>query len=214
MRIGKTGAVVAMALIAAGLAVAADAPKKAEPKKADIKAGEAAPQMTPEQMMAAMEKSAAVGPEHAVLKNFEGKWKSSVTMMMDPSQPPEKSEGTSEGMVILDGRFVHVLHHGTMMGKPFEGMMLLGYDNLRKKYTASWVDTMGTQIANYDNGTWNAAKKTLTMTGHFLDPATGKPMKTRGVSGFPDANTMTYDEYMTGPDGKEMHGLHIDYKKS
>jgi uncharacterized protein DUF1579 len=211
MRIGKTGAVVAMALIAAGLAVAADAPKKAEPKKPELNAG--GPPPTQEEMMAAWQKSAAVGPEHAVLKNFEGKWTSSVTATMDPSKPPEKSEGTSEGMVILGGRFVHVLHHGTMMGQPFEGMMLLGYDNIRKKYTSSWVDSMGTQIASYD-GTWNAAKKSLTMAGHFLDPMTGKPMKTRGVTAFPDATTMTYDEYMMGPDGKEMKTLHIDFKKS
>jgi len=206
MRIGKNGVVVASALIAAALAVAADAPKKAEPR-----AGGGPP--TQDQMMAAWQKSAAVGPEHAVLKNFEGKWKSSVTATMDPTQPPEKSEGTSEGMLILGGRFVHVLHHGSMMGQPFEGMMLLGYDNLRKKYTSSWVDNMGTQIASYD-GQWNAAKKELTMTGHFLDPISGQPQQTRGVTAFPDANTMTYDEYMTGPDGKEMHGLHIDFKKS
>jgi hypothetical protein len=208
MRIGKTAAVVALALMAAGLAVAADAPKKAE-----ITAGTTAPAMTPEQMMAVWQKSAAVGPEHAVLKNFEGKWTSSVTATMDPSKPPEKSEGTSEGMLIMGGRFVHVLHHGTMMGQPFEGMMLLGYDNLRKKYTSSWVDNMGTQIASYD-GTWNAAKKSLTMAGHFIDPMTGKLTHTRGVTAFPDANTMTYDEYMPGPDGKETHGLHIDFKKS
>ena len=138
---------------------------------------------------------------------------SSVTATMDPSKPPEKSEGTSEGMLLLGGRFVQVQHHGTMMGQPFEGVMLLGYDNLRKKYTSSWVDNMGTQIASYD-GTWNAAKKSLTMAGHFLDPMSGKPAHTRSVTAFPDANTMTYDEYMMGPDGKEMHGLHIDFKKS
>src|SRR5262249_16653370 len=107
---------------------------------------------------------------------------------------------------------VHVLHHSTMMGQPFEGMMLLGYDNQAKKYTAVWVDTMGTAIIPYQ-GQYDAAKKALTMTGKFNDPMSGKPIQTKGVQKFVDANTMTYDEYMPGPDGKPMHTLHIDYKR-
>jgi hypothetical protein len=127
--------------------------------------------------------------------------------------PPDVSTGTTEGMMLMGGRYVHMIHHGTMMGQPFEGMMLLGYDNLRKKYTAVWVDSMSTQIGRYE-GTYDAATKSITMTGEFLDPSTGKVSHTRGVTAFPDASTMTYDEYMQGPDGKEMHGLHIDYTRS
>src|SRR5262249_41530950 len=128
----------------------------------------AAPAMTEQQMMEAWQKSATPGAQHGLLKNFEGKWSSHVSATMDPTKPPEVSDGTSEGMLMLGGRFVHVVHHGTMMGQPFEGMMLLGYDNLAGKYTAVWVDNMGTQIATYD-GTYDAAKKALTMTGHFTD---------------------------------------------
>lgn len=203
-------AVASALALASGLALAAEATKKPAPK-AEPKPAAAAP--TQEEMMAAWQKSAAVGPEHEALKKFEGKWTSKVTTTMDPSKPPEVTEGTSEGMMLFGGRFVHVLHHGTMMGQPFEGMMLIGYDNLRKKYTSVWVDNMGTQIAHYE-GTYDAKKSAFTMKGSFLDPATMKPAHTRGVTAFPTPDTMTYDEYMAGPDGKEMHGLHIDFKKS
>lgn len=184
-----------------------------EGQPAEKKAGP--PAMSPEQqqMMEAWQKSAAVGPEHAALEQFAGKWTSKVTVTMAPGAPPDVSTGSSEGRMMLGGRYVHVVHHGTMMGQPFEGIMVLGYDNLRKKYTAVWVDSMSTQIGRYE-GTYDAATKTLTMTGEFLDPVTGKTTRSRGVTTFPDANTMTYDEYMPGPDGKEMHGLHIDYTRS
>ena len=161
--------------------------------------------------MAAWQKAASPGPQHAALKNYEGKWSSHVTSMMDPAHP-EVSDGTSEGTMELGGRFVHVAHHGTMMGQPFEGAMLLGYDNLAKKYTAAWVDNFGTAITPY-TGTYDAAKKTFTMSAHFTDPLTGKQVQTRGVTAFPTPDTMTYDEFSPGPDGKPVKMLHIDFKR-
>jgi len=175
--------------------------------------GAAAKQPSMDEMMAAMQKVAAPGREHEILKNYEGKWTAKVSMTMDPAQPPQVSDGTTEGMVMMGGRYVHVLHHSTMMGQPFEGMMLLGYDNQAKKYTAVWVDTMGTAIVPYE-GQYDTAKKALVLKSTFTDPMSGKAMHTRGVQTFVDANTMTYDEYMPGPDGKEVHMLHIDYKRA
>ena len=193
----------ALAVVATcGLGVAGEAPKGAAVKAA-------AP--TQEEMMAAWQKVATPGPEHAVLKNYEGKWTTHVVMMMDPTHP-ETSDGTSEGMLTMGGRFVHVAHHGTMMGQPFEGEMLLGYDNLAKKYTATWVDTMGTAIVMFE-GSYNAAKKALTMTGHFADPTTGKSVHVKDVTTFTGPDAMTYDEWAPGPDGKPAKTLHIDFKR-
>jgi uncharacterized protein DUF1579 len=203
MRFVRSGFVALGITTVCGLGIAADAPKTPPTK--------AAPAPTQEEMMAAWQKAATPGPEHAVLKNFEGKWTSHVTSMMDPAHP-ETSDGTSEGTLTMGGRYVHVEHHGTMMGQPFEGAMLLGYDNLAKKYTSAWVDNMGTAITMYE-GTYDAAKKTFTMRGHFTDPMTGKLTHTKGVTAFPSADTMTYDEFSPGPDGKPMKVLHIDYKR-
>ena len=213
MRIGRTAGVVA-AVAAVGIAVGAavsTAGWAADAKKAAAPAAAKQPSM--DEMMAAMQKVAAPGREHEILKNYEGKWTAKVSMTMDPAQPPQVSDGTTEGMVMMGGRYVHVLHHSTMMGQPFEGMMLLGYDNQAKKYTAVWVDTMGTAIVPYE-GQYDTAKKALVLKSTFTDPMSGKAMHTRGVQTFVDANTMTYDEYMPGPDGKEVHMLHIDYKRA
>jgi hypothetical protein len=188
-----------------GLGIAADAPKP--------KAATAAAPPSQEAMMAAWQKAATPGPEHAVLKNFEGKWTSHATMTMDPTQPPQVSDGSTEGMVIMGGRFVHVLHHSTMMGQPFEGAMLLGYDNLAKQYTSTWTDNTGTAIVLYQ-GQYDAAKKTLTMSAHFTDPMSGTVKATKGVTTFTSADAMTYEEFSAGPDGKTMKVLHIDFKRS
>ena len=202
VNIGMSALVVALLC---GLGIAADAPKP--------KGAKAAAAPSQEAMMAAWQKASTPGPEHGILKNFEGKWTTHVTATMDPTQPPQVSDGNSDGMVILGGRFVHVMHNGTMMGQPFEGEMLLGYDNLAKQYTATWTDNFGTAITMYQ-GHYDAAKKTLTMSARFTDPMTGKPTSTKGVTTFTSADAMTYEEFTAGPDGKSKKVLHIDYKRS
>ena len=178
-----------------------------------VVAGSDAKAPTQEEMMAAWQKSAAPGPEHKVLESYVGHWTAKVTMQMDPSQPAEVTEGTSDGELILGGRFAQVVHHGSAMGMPFEGRMTLGYDNLAKKYVGSWVDNMGTGIYRYE-GTYDAASKELRMEAHFTDPMTGKPAHSKAITKFVDAGTMTYDEFIPGPDGKQVHGLSITFKKS
>ena len=46
---------------------------------------------------------------------------------------------------------------------PFEGMGIVGYDNLLKKFVSVWIDNMGTGLMP-GTGTYDAATKTYTYT--------------------------------------------------
>ena len=48
--------------------------------------------------------------------------------------------------MLLDGRFLQQEFTGEMMGQPFSGVGINAYDNLRKRYVTTWIDTMGTGI--------------------------------------------------------------------
>jgi hypothetical protein len=179
-------------------------PKAAAPTKAPL---------SPEdQMMANWQQAATPGPEHKMLENFAGHWISHAKLQMDPSQPAQESDGTADGQLVIGGRFVHVIHKGTMMGQPFEGMMLLGYDNIAKKYVSTWVDNMGTAMVHYD-GSFDKRTHRLMMGARFVDPMTLKPARTRSVTTFDSATNMTYEEYSVEPDGKERLVLTITFKK-
>jgi len=179
-------------------------PKAATPAKAEL---------SPEdQMMANWQKAATPGAEHKVLENFAGHWLSHVKLQMDPSQPAQESDGTADGQIVLGGRFAHVIHKGTMMGQPFEGMMLLGYDNIAKKYVSTWVDNMGTAIVHYD-GSFDRHTHRLMMGARFVDPMTLKPTRTRSVTTFASATNWTYQEFTIEPDGKERLVLTITFTK-
>jgi hypothetical protein len=179
-------------------------PKAAEPAK---------PALSPQdQMMANWQMAATPGPEHKILESYAGHWISHAKVQMDPSQPAQESDGTADGQLVLGGRFVHVIHKGTMMGQPFEGMMLLGYDNIAKKYVSTWVDNMGTAMVHYD-GSFDKRTHRLMMGARFVDPMTLKPARTRAVTTFASATNMTYEEFSVEPDGKERLVLTITLKK-
>jgi len=56
-----------------------------------------------------------------------------------------------------------------MMGMPFEGIGINGYDNLKKKFVSTWIDNMGTMIV-MSTGTFDPATKTFTYMGEMDNP--------------------------------------------
>src|SRR5262245_37267397 len=146
--------------------------KKASGAKPDAKAppgGDAA--------MEEMMKKVAPGPEHKVLDNMAGEWNVSAKFWMAPDAEPMDSKGTSTKKWILDGRFIQEDHSSEFMGMKFKGLGITGYDKMKQKYTAFWVDSMGTGMMMSEG---DAAGNVITYKGTMDDPMTGKrnkPMK-------------------------------------
>jgi hypothetical protein len=103
--------------------------------------------------------------------------------------------------MILDGRFLQQEYTGDMMGSPFTGINVIGYDNHTRKYVSTWVDSMGTGIYFFQ-GTAGADGKTITQECRYDDPIKG-PMKWRSVTRIVDDNTLVYEAYGTDKRGKE-----------
>ena len=178
-------------------------------------AADAPPAMTAEQkaMMEKMTKAATPGPQHELLKKLAGDWNATVKMQMDPAQPAEVSQSTSTITTLMDGRYSQEVASGNMMGAPFSGMGITGYDNVIGKYVSTWIDNMGTGIMT-SQGTADASGKVITWTGTMSDPATGKMAKARMVTTFTDVNHHTFEMYSTPPGAKkEMKTLTIEYAR-
>jgi hypothetical protein len=111
------------------------------------------------------------GPEHAILKHMAGTWDATVQMMGAPTA----DKGTSTTRVGMNGLWVVSDFEGSMMGGSFIGHDVLGYDQTKKKYVGCWVDSVNTALT-LSEGTWDEAKKTLTMTSLEADPMMGSKM--------------------------------------
>ncbi len=135
----------------------------------------------------------APGPEHAVLKKMAGTW--DATMKFGGME----SKGTCVYKMELGGLWLTSAFEGEFAGEKFSGRGLDSYDAGKKKYVGVWVDSMITTPLLME-GTYDAAKKTMTMSGDGLGPD-GKTTKFTAVSAMPDADTIDFKMYMG--DGKE-----------
>jgi hypothetical protein len=171
-------------------------------------------QMSAEQK-AAMEawmKYATPGANHKLLEPFVGTWSVTMTFWEAPGAPPNTSQGTSENTWVLGGRFVQQKVTAMMMGQPFEGIGYTGYDNFKKHFVGTWMDSMGTMMMT-STGRADATGKVLTFTSTMDDVVSGKSMTVREVSRVVDANRHVFEMY--GPDktGKEFKTMEIVYTR-
>jgi len=150
------------------------------------------------------------GPEHQKLHAHAGTW-DAVIESTGPDGKPSKSLGVSEMKMALGGFWLVDDFTAEFMGMQFQGHGLTGYDPVKGKYVATWVDSMSPSLLVLE-GSYDKDGKVLTMSG----PCTGmdgKPAQCRTVSTSVDANTMVFEMYMTGGDGTEALGMKITYTR-
>jgi hypothetical protein len=180
----------------------------------------AAGQPSPEEMkmMEVWKQAAKPGEFHAKLKPLTGNWTMVTRFRMSPDQPWEQSTGKAEYKWILGDRILVQTVKGDpggamddMMGYPFEGHGMTGYDNATKKYWNIWADNMGTGIMT-STGTVDGSGKTFTSTAEYDDPNFGhKSVKT--VLKIAGDDKAVFEMYDKGPDGKEFMGLEVTYTR-
>ncbi|MHB8079249.1 MAG: DUF1579 domain-containing protein [Candidatus Krumholzibacteriia bacterium] len=188
----------AVALLASAAAFAQTGTKSAD--KLEAKAMD--------EMMAMMQP----GPEHKQLEKLVGTWKAVNRMWMDPAGPPMESAGTMEYVSVMDGRYVHGVYKGTLMGLPYEGMSIDGYDRFKKQYFSLWFDNMGTGFIQM-YGTCSPDGKTTTLEGTMYDRELGRDVPVRSVSTWLDPNTLRY-EMFENKNGKELRTMEITYTRT
>ncbi len=172
------------------------------------------PKMTPEQQaeMEAYMKAATPGPQHKALAAMAGSYSLKVKSWHEPGGPAMEEAGTAERTVMLDGRVMAEQVNSTMMGMPFQGHGMTGYDNVTGKYWSTWNDNMSTGIM-VSEGTCDATGKTCTFTGSWNDPIKKASIKSRMTTKWTSPTTEIFEMYAPGPDGKEMKMMEITYTK-
>ena len=168
-------------------------------------------QMDPQAMMEEYKKLATPGEPHKQLASLAGSWTTKTKEWMEPGKPAMESTGSVEMKTLLDGRFLQQEFTGNMMGQPYSGIGTTGYDNLRKRYVSTWIDSMGTGVFVME-GTASPDGKTITLKGQHAELGGGQ-MSHRAVWKIVDANTQTFDMYGTHKGGKEMKMMEITYTR-
>jgi Protein of unknown function (DUF1579) len=179
-------------------------------------------QPNPQEMMKQMMDLAKLNENHKLLTDLDGNWNYTIKFWMnpDPNAKPQESKGTAMRKSIMGGRYVTMDVSGKMQmpgedGKmkdmQFKGMAVEGYDNVKKKFVASWVDNMGTGIA-FSEGTYDPSTKTFTYNLE-MEPVPGMKSQVREVLKVADNNHMLLEWY-ENQGGQEKKTMEINYTRA
>jgi hypothetical protein len=159
-----------------------------------------------EAAMKAWMESAKAGPSHKMLADMAGTWEVNATSYDNPKSPTT-SKGSAVKTMMMDGRFLKEELTGEMMGMPFNGFGITGFNNTTRKFETIWLDSMGTMIMT---GSGEGENGTCTVLMDFVDPMSKQKMTAKGVTKVVDANKHVYTMYlMVG--GKEMKTMEAEY---
>lgn len=85
---------------------------------------------------------------HFTLQQICGEWKGVTKTWFEPGILSDESPMSGSIKSILGGRFVMHEYKGSLQGKDFEGVAIMGYSFVEDKFECAWVDSfhMGTGI--------------------------------------------------------------------
>ena len=149
----------------------------------------------------------APGEEHGTFKQYVGEWKAEIKTYMAPGADPMVVEGTSTYELVLDGRYLKQTLEATMMGMPYNGIGMTGFDRFGKVYQMVWMDSMGTTMTTSESSTMDD------MSAKIRNPMTGDEIPTRMITKVIDDNKHVFEMHAPGPGGKEMKTLEIVYTR-
>jgi len=171
------------------------------------------PQLTAEQQaeMDAYVKAGTPGAPHAALAMAAGSYDLALKSWYEPGGEPTKESGTATRRMILGGRVMVESMDATMMGAPFTGHGMSGYDNVTGKYWSTWMDNFSTGLM-VSEGTCNALG-VCEFNGSWNDPIKKAPVSARMTSRWTSPVTQVFEMFGPDKEGKEMKMMEIVYTK-
>lgn len=152
--------------------------------------------------MPAMPEMPKPTPQHAWLQQFVGEWEDT-NQAMFPGMPTQTTTGTETVRSVGEFSIMNEVK-GTMMDKPFTGVMTLGYDTTKQKYVGTWIDSMTGKLWNYE-GSMDPSGKVLTLTTEGECPMKpGKVSQFKDVIEWVSQDQKRYTSYVMGDDGQWM----------
>ncbi len=152
------------------------------------------------------------GPEHAPLARLAGTWNAVAHFRALPDQPMQSSKARETRRMGCDGFWLICDYEGELLGQRFEGHSTVGYDQVQKKYTGIWADSMSSSLSVI-SGRFEESTRTFTYENTTFDPGTGQPFVFTVKDVIEDDDHHVTSIFMKGPDGKDFESLRIEYTR-
>jgi hypothetical protein len=165
----------------------------------------AAQEMTPEQLAYYMP-----GEHHKLLEVFVGSW--DATVEMAGPEGAMTMQGSMEARLVMGGRYLQQDFKADMMGMPFEGMSLMGYDGLGRVFESIWIDNSTTDLTT-STGFAAPDGVNFTMLSEEVDQATMTKREVEQRTRVVSRDEIVYEHWSAGADGAQTKTLTVTYKR-
>ena len=168
-------AVASTLLSAQALAADPKAPARAGPPTPSVDASKMPPELK------AWVAAGTPGEFHAALARLAGSYTVESTFWAGPGDATLTSKASCDFTLILGGRVLKQDFKGSMMGQPFEGLGLFGYDTVKKRFVSAWMDSMSTQRLDFEGLCKDKGCTVIELKADYKDPLTGKRRRSRSL---------------------------------
>jgi hypothetical protein len=150
--------------------------------------------------------------EHKLLQGDVGTWDAKMKLFHTPGAEPTVTDATETIELGPGGLWILSKFESEIMGMPFTGHGVTGYDPVKKKYVGSWADSMSPYLMTME-GEYDPATKTTTSFAEGRDPASGATIRYKQISRTIDENTRTFEMLQPGEDGEFVKMMEIEYTR-
>ena len=173
------------------------------------------------EMTRQMIENSKLNENHKILAQTAGDWTYTVKFWMDPdaNSKPQEFKGSAVRKLIMGGRYLTGEYNsqmrmpgmdGKMKDIDFKGTGMEAYDNVKKKFVATWADNIGTGIMMME-GSYDPGAKTFTFTGEE-EMVPGMKSQIRQTIKLVDKDHMQLEWY-ENQGGQEKKTMEINYTR-